>query len=338
MAYNNVRGLTRVESKIQAARGTPETTMTNREDLISFDWSFNQERDTTEEMLGSFSPYRDTTLTARTLTANAELRVSYERLPWWLRLALDGSSGALAGVTTGSTPVGYTYTQTPNDTADDLEVATFKVGDGAQVYTLSRMAVNTFNIRANWAGGEADWRATAEMMGIFTGTSTFDSPSAISRNIVSGVTGNKVYIDTSSAIGTTQITGRARSFSVNIANNIEEKRFAESGLDSHTDFGRGFQVITGEIVLEALDDAQFLLMRNDTDIKLRIEQTGANIGATPTTDYRVRIDLPQAKLGSPSRSLMGQNWVWTFPFIAEKPTASQAITVATVNAAATVPA
>jgi hypothetical protein len=171
-----------------------------------------------------------------------------------------------------------------------------------------------------------------------TATTTFDSPAAISRNMVSAVTGNKVYLDTSSSIGTTQLTGRARSFSLNIANNIEDKYFAETGADPHTDFGRGDQVVTGDLALEALDDTQFALMRADTDIKLRIENTGAQIGTTPTTNYLLQLDLPQAKLDAPARAPMGQNWVYTFPILAEKPTAAQQITVKTVNALTSVAA
>lgn len=337
MPYLNVDAFQRVQGAIETTRGTAIPTMTRPIPVFTsggFTWTYNREREDAPETLNSFNADRDTALTSESVTIDIELKLSFEEVPWWLNLALDG--GNRTGTTTGSTPPGYTYTLIPNDTTDDLDSATLKYGDGSTVYRFRRCMVNTATFRCNPnEGGEATWRMAANLMAIYDGASptiTFDSPTAISRTPIYS-NGSKLYFDTASAIGTTAQNLLLRNMSFTINNNLEEKRFVESGATPAADVGRGFQRITGDFTVEHLSDATFFaFMRSNTNTKIRFEYTGATIGSTPTTNYLWQADFAQAKLNAPSFAYAGHNRTATFPFLAEKPTAGNAIQVKVVNA------
>lgn len=337
MPYGNVKAFQRIEAKIEAVRGTAETTMTRPIIVLldNFGWTYNREREDAPEALNSFAADRDTALLQESVTIDVEARLSHEEAIWWLNLALDGSN--LTGTTTGSTPAGFTYTLTPQDAADDLASATIKYGDGATAYRFRRCMVNTMTFRCN-PNAESTWRMTANLLAIFDNTTTYNSPASITRTMVNS-NGSKLYFDTSSAIGTTAQNLLVRNMSFTINNNLEEKRFVESGITASADVGRGFQRITGDFTVEHLSDATFFaIMRANTNTKIRFEYTGSQIGTTPTTNYLWQVDFPQAKLNAPSQSWTGVNNTYTYPFIAEKPTAAAAITIKDVIAAATVTA
>jgi hypothetical protein len=335
LAYTNVRAFNRAQVAIEATRGTAIGTMTRWVTALSdggLSWSYVRDREDAPETLRSFQADRDTAITQESVTWQIEARLAYEEIPWWLSCALNGAAATLVGTTTGSTPPGYTYTITAVDTSDDLDTFTMKIGDPSVCYILKRCAVNQLTIRCNPdQGGEASWRIVASGPAIFVGTGTFDAPSDITRTIVQSY-GSLMYLDTSSAIGTTSITGLVRNFEFTINNNIEEKRFIDAGVAAHTDFGRGFQRVTGSFSIEHTADTYFAYHRAETDIKLRFEKTGATIGSSPTTAYRTRWDFPQAVLDSPTESFVGNNRVYTYPFLAEKPSGASSIQTATVIA------
>jgi hypothetical protein len=300
--------------------------------------TYSRDREDVPETLRSFQGDRDTAITQETCSIAIEARLAYEEIPWWFSMALKGGSATRTGTTTGSTPPGYTYTITPNDTADDLDTFTLKIGDPSVCYIYKRVVVNSMTLRCNPnQGGEASWRITLDCMAIFVGTGTFDAPSDITRTMVSSF-GSLLYLDTASAIGTTSLTSLIRNYSITVNNNIEEKRFIDAGVAAAPDFGRGLMRVTGDFTMEHTVDTYFALHRANTAVKLRLEQTGALIGSTPTTNYRLRVDVPQAKLDSPSESFIGNNRCYTYPFLGEKPTGASSITTATVNALATVTA
>lgn len=340
MPYLNVDAFQRVQGVIESTRGTAVTTMTRPIIVLTsggFNWTYNRDREDAPETLNSFNADRDTALTSESVTIDVELKLSHEEAIWWLNLALDGNNRT--GTTTGSTPAGYTYTLVPNDTTDDLDSATLKYGDGSTVYRFRRCMVNTATFRCNPnEGGEATWRLSANLMAIYDGTTTFDAPASITRTMILS-NGSKLYLDTASAIGTTAQNLLVRNMSFTIANNIEEKRFVESGATPAADVGRGFQRITGDFTVEHLSDATFFaVMRANTDTKIRFEYTGAQIGVTPTTNYLWQVDFAKAKLNAPSFAYAGHNRTATYPFLAEKPVGGNAISVKDVTAGATVTA
>jgi hypothetical protein len=338
MAYSNVQVLERAQAKIEAVRGVAETTMTRwfYPPLGSLTWQYNQDLEEITEQTRTYASAVDRQLGVRTVRINIEINLTYEEAIWWLNCALDG--GNLTGTTTGSTPPGFTYSLAQNVSADDLSTFTLKAGDATTIYKFSRCAVNQATFRFNpQPGGETCWRMTAEIWAIFVGITTYDSPTDILRNRVLA-RGTNFSVDTTT-IGTTQVLGAIRSGEFTINNNLEEKFFSENTVDAAADFGRGSQVVTGSLVYEYLNDTEFALMRAGTVRKIRIAQTGPNIGSTPTTDFKWQVDVPNAKWLAPQFGYAGQNKIITLPFVGQwSSTVTQPLQISDVISAGTVTA
>jgi hypothetical protein len=182
-------------------------------------------------------------------------------------------------------------------TSDDLKTMTLKCGDAASPYKFGRGAVNSMTLRWNPAGTgmEAYWIVTVEILAQFLGATTFDAPTALTRHKIPAK-GTIVYVDAAAGtIGSTAASGVIRSGSVTITNNIEEKIFTEDTSYTSADFSRGEQMVSFDIARELTADTEYAFLRAGTTRKIRIQNTGDNIGGTPTTDYRLRVDIPVAR-------------------------------------------
>lgn len=336
----NVDILERAQVKIEGTRGAAETTMTRwiYSPPQKISWQYLQDLETIEELTRTYATAVDRQLGIRMVRINVEILLTYEEAVWWLNAALDGSN--LTGSTTGSTPAGYTYTLAQNVSADDLASFTMKAGDATNIYKFSRCMVNKATFRWNpQIGGETTWRMVAEIWAIFVGTTTYDAPSDQTRTRILA-RGTGVYVDTTT-IQTTLLTATIRQGEFTIDNQLEEKVFSENTVDPYTDVARGSQIVTGSIVMEnnAAAEAEFVLMRAGTVRKIAILQTGAQIGVTPTTNYKWQVQFPTAKWMAPNKSYAGHNSIITFPFVAQwAAAATQPIIVTDVNALATVTA
>ncbi len=341
--YTNVLVLDRIEGKVEAVRGTAETTMTRPFPFPvgKASWTYESDEAITPETLRSYhaTDADNTTVGISRCRLNIEFIADYDTLPWWLDLALKGAN--LTGVTTGSSPAGYTYTSTPTAATDDLATATFKVGDGAVAYKLDRGVVNTMTIRWNPAqGGDAYFMVAVEIFCRFQGTTTFDAPAALTRHKIPAK-GTKVYIDaTGGTIGTTQATGLVRSGSVTINNQIEEKQFTEDASLMSADFARGEQMISFDIAEEMAADTELAFLRAGTVRMIEVRNTGSQIGVTPTTNYLLKIQMPVARYTPRmAPNWQGQNRVITTSGRALRNAANTVpITVIVVNALSTVTA
>lgn len=340
MPIANVDVLERAQVKIEGTRGTAETTMTRwwYAPLQQVTWEYQQELEEVEETTRTYATIVDRQLGIAYNRINVELNLTYEEVVWWLNCALDGSN--LTGTTTGSTPPGFTYTLAPNVSADDLASFSMKAGDTTNIYKFKRCMVNKMTMRWNpQSGGDVTWKMTAEIWAIFVGTTTFDSPTDLTRTRVLS-RGTKLYVDTTT-IHTTQLLNTLRQGEITIDNQLEEKVFSESTVDPHTDVGRGSQIVSGSLVFEnnAAAETEFANMRAGTVRKLSIEQTGTQIGITPTTNYNFRVDVPNAKWMAPSKSYAGHNSIITFPWVAQWTSAvPQVVSVVVVNAQTTITA
>lgn len=337
MAVTNVQVLHGGQAKIEAVRGTPEATMTRwlYPTLGSMIWTYEQDIDDLAESNRSYHGHSAFALGRYRNRIAYEERVSYEDLVWWMNAILDG--GNLTGTTTGSTPAGYTYTMTPQAAVDDLATFTLKAGFTGNVYKFDRCVVNTATFRFDSAAGNPTWLMTLEIWArTVTPGSTFDALAERSRTIVNSL-GTGLWLDEpGGTIGTTAKLGYLRSGEIVIDNQIEEKFFSEDTATSATDFGRGEQLFTGSVVMEFKDDVEFAKMRAGTSRKLRIRQTGAQIGTTPTTNYQMTFDFGVAQWMAPTNGYNGQNAVQTFGFMGYKSaTVAVPMTAVIVNAAAT---
>jgi hypothetical protein len=300
--------------------------------------TYTQDHDDLAESNRSFHGHSAFALGRYDVSFAYEERVTFEDVVWWLNMALDGAN--LTGTTTGSTPPGYTYTMLPQSAVDDLSTFTMKFGDAGNTYKIDRCAVNKATF--NWDGGpgssQATWLMTLEIFGrTLTPAASFDALSERNRNPVLS-RGTALYVD-DTTIGTTQVLAKVRSGEIVIDNQIELKAFSEDTATSASDFARGEQLFTGSLVLEFKDDAEFAKMRAGTLRKIRILNTGAQIGLTPTTNYKLQFDIGNAYWQAPSISFSGQNLVHTLGWMGYKSAAvAVPMTVTAVNTLATITA
>ena len=340
MAVTNVQVLHGAQAKIEAVRGTPEATMTRwlYPTLGSLIWTYEQDVDALVEANRSYHGHSAMALGRYRNRITYEERVSYEDVVWWMNAIMDG--GNLTGSTTGSTPPGYTYTMTPQTATDDLATFTLKAGFTGNVYKFERCCVNKATFKFDSSAGNPTWLMTLEIWArIVTPGATFDALSERARTIVNTL-GTALYLDEpGGTIGTTAKVGYLRSGEIVIDNQIEEKFFSEDTATSAVDFGRGEQLFTGSVVMEFKDDTEFAKMRAGTSRKLRIQQTGALIGSTPTTNFTLRFDFGVAQWMAPTFSYNGQNAVMTHGFMGYKSaTVAVPMTAVIINASTTIAA
>ncbi len=260
---------------------------------------------------------------------------THEDLPWWLELGLKGGVVAVAGT---GTPLPYTRTYTPSGTVDDLKTATWEYGWGTTVYRSTMVGVRNMTIMSN-RGDAVYWKITADLFArdlAAIGAFTAAIPSRTREAILAR--GAKLYIDEpAGTVGTTQVIGKYRSFSVTIDNGIDFKRFGESDIFVAPDFGRGQQVVTGEIVLEQVDDVEYAKQRLATARRIRLESLGSIINGVGATPKRARIDLGNAYWNAPTEGTAGENITQSFGYVA-KPSAGVApITIESVTGLLTLP-
>lgn len=311
--YTNTLILDRAQVKIEGTRGTAETTMTRWLYYPNgrLTWTYEAEEGITPETLRSFHGTDNDNISVGVSRSriNLETYFAYDEGVWFLNCALDGNNRT--GSAQGSTPNTYAYTLTPSSATDDLDTFTLKAGDASACYLFYRCVINRITLRANPAmGGDQYWMASMEIFALFSGTSTFDSPSDITRK-KAVAKGTKLYIDSLGGTpGTTQITAKLRSFSLTIDNQIEEKLFMENTSVMHTDFARGEQIITWEMLLEHDSDTQAAIARAGTAQLIRILKEGDTIGATPTVKDTIRITMQVARYTPRlAPSFQGQNRV-----------------------------
>jgi hypothetical protein len=179
-----------------------------------------------------------------------------------------------------------------------------------------------------------------ELWARFKGTTTFDSPAAVTRHRIAAK-GTKVYIDASGGtIGTTQATGVIRSGSVTVNNNLEEKQFTEDDTYLSADVGRGMRQVSFDLVREMTADTELALLRAGTTRKIRISKTGDAIGTSPTTNYLFQLDMPAARYTPRmAPNWQGQNRIITTSGRALRDASNaNPLTATSVTAAATVTA
>ena len=338
----NVQSLQGAQAAIEAVRCTPETSMTRWLYFTqgNFRWTFTQDALDFPQATRSFHGHRDFALGRYGNTFSYEEMMTYEDLPWWLRMILKGGAAQGTGVTTGSTPPGYTYHSVPSSTEDDLDAFTMRYWEPSNIYQIDRVMATSATFAFDAVNNPA-WVLTADLLGheLTEGAAYDDTVTELAREVIRAA-GTKLYIDDDTdPIGTTLVTGKLRSGSITIDNQIETKAFSEDDLHDSCEVGRGEQLVTGEVVLEFRDDAEFAKMRAGATRRLRFEQTGSVIGATPATSKSLRIDIPEAHWMAPTMDYAGQNKIQTFGFMGyTSPTNPQPIAIDVVNALATVAA
>lgn len=124
--------------------------------------------------------------------------------------------------------------------------------------------------------------------------------------------GTKIYLDTGT-IGTTEITGRIISWSVNYNINSAGKRFMDN-TTGYSRFGFGATAVTGQIRFEADERDEYDYWIAGTAERLRIKQTGSTIDSGTSTTKTAQIDVPYIQWDGVSEDDHDNNVTWTMSF------------------------
>lgn len=183
----------------------------------------------------------------------------------------------------------------PTMLSDDLKMATLFYGDPnmTDIFRGSYGILNDLTISSDASGTDG---ATLSAGGICKYPAKFTAPSMPTQvfgPLVAGVN-MSLYIDTSSAIGTTAITGRFVSAEHVLAGMIEPKYVAAGPTAdlSYSRHGRGKRSLTSTVVMELVDYDQYdLAALKDTVCKMRVEHHGEEIeSVSPIYYYGLTVD------------------------------------------------
>jgi hypothetical protein len=223
--------------------------------------------------------YRDV-VTRQGAAWEAEGDADANILPLLLNMAVVANSSP-------STPSGATLSRlwafVGTITGDDLKSATAWWGDPALSQLRSDFVMLDELVFENDASGEEVATVSAKGLGGFP--TKISAPAATAAIAGATFPGQlmQCWIDTSSAIGTTAISGRLISAKHTIATGVKYK-YVAGGPAASMDFsliGREQNVaLTTELKLELIDQTQYDLWAAATSLKVRVRHNGALIEST----------------------------------------------------------
>ena len=208
---------------------------------------------------------------------------------------------ARGAVTSPTTPTNGVltrlWTHTPAQTSDVLDSATVYFGDpNVQIWQAAYCMAEELTIEADASSGNAaTWSVNG--FGRFpTRVSAPTMPAQITGDLLMP-SAMQCWIDTSSAIGTTEVTGRFISTSWTIPTGVTRKHYAggPTGGLNFTKHGRATRTPVATITVELNETSiaagkEYLTYEADTLVKMRIRINGSLIESV-TPDYFSYIQL-----------------------------------------------
>jgi hypothetical protein len=189
------------------------------------------------------------------------------------------------------------WTFAPTMTSDDLKSATAYFGDpNVQIFQAAYCMADEMTISADASGEDAvQWSFNG--FGRFpTRVSAPTLPAQAPGDLLMPAA-MQLWIDTSSAIGTTEVTGRFISTDWTVPSGVVSKRYAggPTGGLNFTKHGRTGRSAKASITVELNDVSigagkEYLLWEADTVVKMRIRLNGSLIESV-TPDYYSYIQL-----------------------------------------------
>lgn len=189
-------------------------------------------------------------------------------------------NSAVKPVTSPSTPSGATlarlWTFAPTMTADDLKAMTLYWGDpNIQVLRAAFSMVDEFTISGDAAGTDGV-TVSASGQGLFPSKT---APASVPAQAVAPLLAPgdmQLWLDTSSAIGTSAITGRVLSAEFKAPTGVSRKWWAAGPASSlgFSGIGRGPRHAEMKLVFEVPNMTQYDLFAVDTVIKGRVRWNG----------------------------------------------------------------
>lgn len=192
------------------------------------------------------------------------------------------TGGAGAEVTTpGGATLSRLWTFTPDMTADTLNSLTLYWGDpNIQAFQAAFCMPDELTLTGD-SGGEDGVTLSINGMGLFPSKT---APGAVPAVVVAPLlmpSAMQLWLDTSSAIGTTEVTGRIVKAEVTIPSGLSRKYLAQgpTGNLGFSDIGRGKRHVELKLTLEVPDMTQYDLFAAATSLKARLRFNGSLIEA-----------------------------------------------------------
>lgn len=183
----------------------------------------------------------------------------------------------------------YDWDFTPTMTSDDLEMATFWWGDPnmTNVFRGSYGFIDQMTVSSDASGTEG---ATLSLSGMTQYPAKVAAPTYPSQAFAPLIAGlnMEVFVDTSSPIGTTAVTGRVVSAQHVLAGEIKPKYVAAGpgAAKTYSRHGRGRRGLVTTVVMEIPDYTEIdLMLAEDTIVKLRVVHNGAFIENDGSDDF-----------------------------------------------------
>jgi hypothetical protein len=206
-------------------------------------------------------------------------------------------------VTSPTTPTNGVLTRlwtfAPSMTTNAPKSATFYFGDpNVQIFQAAYCMADEMTIKADASGEDA---ATCSIKGFGRFPTRVTAPTMPAQNVGDMVMPGamQLWIDTSSAIGTTEVTGRFISTDWTIPTGLKAKHYAggPTGGLNFTKDGIGPRSAKAVVVVELNDISigagkEYLLWEADTQVKMRIRLNGSLIeSVTPDYYSYVQMDI-----------------------------------------------
>lgn len=221
--------------------------------------------------------------------------VLFEDAPLLAACYLNGGAAS-----TGSAPVGFTWSIAPDINTDTLKTLTWEVGDDTVAWRGAFGVIDT----SDWTLGLEE--AITAACGVFVsdwvaqnpsnpnntqGATAYTAPNlpswagftgSLAERAVESVMGwqSRLYVDAMpGTIGTTNVLGRFISASFGVHNQTKRKYFGD-GTAVFTKLGRGRRQIHAQITFEGIDTAQYQQWWNGTEVGVRVQAIGSALPGT----------------------------------------------------------
>lgn len=181
----------------------------------------------------------------------------------------------------GTTPRLWTFTRSIS--ADDLKTGTLWSGDpNIQRFRAAFGTIDEIVLKNDASADDGVLMVTVKGHANFPSKVTVAAPAAIAGDVLPGQQMD-VYLDTSSAIGTTAINNRVISVEHTIPTGIDPYKWLNAGASASFDyvgFGRKEFAAKTKITMEVPDMAQYDNWAAADTVKLRVRHSGAVIETT----------------------------------------------------------
>lgn len=272
---------------LETTRGTAITTPTH-----SFPWRImltpERVRAKPDDARGTLVQNYRVKTTQANAAWEAEGTIDLAYIPLILQMI---SKGSITPTTPASAISARLWAATPTITSDDLKTATLWAGDPnlASVRRAAFGMAEEFTVESD-AGSEDG--ASGKLSGFCyypTNQTAPTYPAFIGGADILVPGAMQLWIDTASAIGTTEVTGRFLKTNWTIPTGATKKRYAggPTGGLNFTKAGRGKRAAKAEITVELNDTsltAEYAAFEADTIIKMRIRLNGAFIETASAVD------------------------------------------------------